>query len=78
MMTPEGRIEIFRYTKRYILEHYRAKSLRCKPCVHFAACEGMHINYIRAHGYSLMQPVGATSRRVEGDRGASEALPPAG
>ena len=56
MLLPEGRLEIFRYTRRYILEHYRSKSLRCKGCVHAASCDGMHINYVRAHGYTLMQP----------------------
>jgi MoaA/NifB/PqqE/SkfB family radical SAM enzyme len=59
MMTPGGRIEIFRYAKRYILEHYRAKSLRCRECVHDTSCDGMQINWIRAHGYQLMQPVHA-------------------
>lgn len=57
MMSPDGQIEIFRYIKRYIAEHYKARSLRCKPCVHAGACDGMHINYIRAHGYGVMQPV---------------------
>ena len=57
MMTPDGQLEVFRYIKRYIAEHYKARSLRCKPCVHAAACDGMHINYIRAHGYGAMQPV---------------------
>jgi MoaA/NifB/PqqE/SkfB family radical SAM enzyme len=57
MMTPDGRLEIFRYTRRYIVEHYRTKSLRCHACVHATACDGMHVNYVRAHGYGLMQPV---------------------
>lgn len=57
MMSPDGQLEIFRYIKRYIAEHYKARSLRCKPCVHASSCEGMHINYIRAHGYGAMQPV---------------------
>jgi hypothetical protein len=57
MMSPEGGLEIFRYARRYIQSHYKARSLRCKPCVHYAACDGMHINYIRAHGYGVMQPV---------------------
>jgi MoaA/NifB/PqqE/SkfB family radical SAM enzyme len=59
MMTPDGRLEIFRYTRRFILEGYRAKSIRCVPCVHFDECAGMHINYVRAHGYAAMQPVSA-------------------
>lgn len=57
MMRPDGQLEIFRYIQRYIQEHYKARSLRCKPCVHASGCDGMHINYIRAHGYELMQPV---------------------
>lgn len=57
MMQPDGQLEIFRYIQRYIVDRYKAKSLRCKPCVHASRCDGMHINYIRAHGYELMQPV---------------------
>ncbi len=57
MMTPEGRLEIFRYTRRYILEGYRTKSLRCTECRHVEGCAGMHINYVRAHGYGVMQAV---------------------
>jgi molybdenum cofactor biosynthesis enzyme MoaA len=57
MMTPDARLEIFRYTRRYILESYRTKSLRCKTCVHLDRCDGMHVNYVRAHGYAVMRPV---------------------
>ena len=57
MMLPDGQLEIFRYIQRYIQDLYKARSLRCKPCVHASRCDGMHINYIRAHGYELMQPV---------------------
>ncbi len=61
MMDAAGRLEIFRYTRRYILAHYRTKSLRCGPCAHFARCAGMHVNYVRAHGYELMQPITTTT-----------------
>jgi len=57
MMLPNGQLEIFRYIQRYIVDRYKARSLRCKPCVHASRCDGMHINFIRAHGYELMQPV---------------------
>lgn len=57
MMTPEGRLEIFRYARRYIDAHYLSKARRCRECVHDATCDGMHINYVRAHGYGLMLPV---------------------
>ncbi len=57
MMTLDGKLEIFRYIKRYILDRYRRKSLRCKTCIYTQSCEGMHISYIRAHGFALMNPV---------------------
>lgn len=56
-MMKDGRVEVFRYARRYLLEHYRTKSLRCKGCAHNATCDGMHINYVRAHGYAVMEPV---------------------
>jgi hypothetical protein len=59
MMAPDGRLEIFRYTRRYILDGYRTKSLRCAECKHVEACDGMHVNFVRAHGYGVMRPVRA-------------------
>lgn len=56
MMTPEGRLEAFRFTKRYILDHYFTKSLRCVTCVHEADCRGVHVNYARAHGFAELEP----------------------
>lgn len=57
MMTPDARLEIFRYTRRYLLEGYRTKSLRCAECAYVEGCAGMHINHVRAHGYAVMRPV---------------------
>jgi hypothetical protein len=57
MLAPEGRLEIFRYTRRFLREHYRTKSLRCRSCTHEPACRGVHINYARAHGYASLKPV---------------------
>ncbi|NVB39339.1 radical SAM protein [Pseudenhygromyxa sp. WMMC2535] len=62
MMTMAGKLEIFRYIKRYILDRYWRKSLRCKTCVYAESCRGMHISYIRAHGFALMQPVEAAAQ----------------
>jgi len=59
MMSADGRVEIFRYTRRYLLEHYRTKSLRCSTCVHDQGCDGLHVNFVRAHGYQVMEPVTA-------------------
>lgn len=57
MMRPDGHLEIFRYTKRHLLEGYRSKSLRCRGCVHDATCTGLHINQVRAHGYGWLTPI---------------------
>ncbi|KIG14435.1 Radical SAM domain heme biosynthesis protein [Enhygromyxa salina] len=57
MMNLQGKLEIFRYIKRYIMDRYWRKSLRCKTCIYTQDCRGMHISYIRAHGFALMQPV---------------------
>lgn len=65
MMQPDGQLEIFRYIKRYIVSHYYARSRRCSACVHVSVCPGMHINYIRAHGYGVMQPVTAAQTVTE-------------
>ncbi len=57
MADADGKLEIFRFTRRYLLEHYRTKSLRCRECVHEATCDGLHVNFVRAHGYAPMRPV---------------------
>jgi MoaA/NifB/PqqE/SkfB family radical SAM enzyme len=57
MLTPEGALEVFRFTRRHVEAGYMTKALRCKTCAHDTTCSGMHVNYVRAHGYGLMQPV---------------------
>ncbi len=57
MMTPQGELEIFRFARRYVQSDYRVKSLRCKTCTHIGSCEGVHVNHVRAFGFSALQPV---------------------
>jgi hypothetical protein len=57
MMEGSGAPEIFRYTKRYIEDRFVTKSLRCAECAYDDECQGVHINRVRAHGYSVMRPV---------------------
>lgn len=56
-LAPEGGLEIFRYARRFIDDGFHVKSLRCKTCSYDHGCKGMHINYVRAHGFALMRPV---------------------
>lgn len=76
MLDPAGHLEIFRYAKKYIQDHYFTKSLRCKTCIHDSSCQGVHVNYVRAHGYACMQPVSAQpsneSSALRGESGAAE------
>jgi molybdenum cofactor biosynthesis enzyme MoaA len=57
MRNASGRLEIFRYTRRYIHDRYRTKALRCASCSETARCDGLHINFVRAHGYGVMEPM---------------------
>lgn len=68
MMTPQGRLEIFRYTRRYIADRFVTKSLRCSPCLYNDECRGLHINYIRAHGYAAMQAIVDRTPNIERPR----------
>ncbi|MCY1069308.1 radical SAM protein [Nannocystis sp. RBIL2] len=54
---PDGGLEIFRYARRFIDDGFHVKSLRCKTCSYDHGCKGMHINYVRAHGFAAMRPV---------------------
>jgi hypothetical protein len=57
MLDDAGRIDLQRFTSWFIRELFVIKSLRCRRCSHDAACEGMHINWVRAHGFAPMHPI---------------------
>ncbi|MDD3646538.1 MAG: radical SAM protein [Candidatus Gracilibacteria bacterium] len=43
------------YTYKYINNLYRKKSLNCKKCRYNNECEGIHINFIRSYGFSILE-----------------------
>ncbi|MBC8072797.1 MAG: hypothetical protein IAG13_31035 [Deltaproteobacteria bacterium] len=57
MLTPEGGLEIFRYARRFVQAHDRVKSLRCRTCAYEPSCQGVHVNWVRAHGFAALRPV---------------------
>ena len=57
MLGTDGKLDIFGYAHRYIEESYYTKSRRCRDCVHDLECEGVHINFVRSHGYAPLMPV---------------------
>jgi MoaA/NifB/PqqE/SkfB family radical SAM enzyme len=61
MLDTEGALEVFRYTRRHIEAGYFTKALRCGGCAHTKSCRGLHVNYVRAHGYTELVPVPVSS-----------------
>lgn len=57
MLAPGGGLEIFRYARRFVQGHDRVKSLRCRDCTHVDDCDGVHVNWVRAHGFASLQPL---------------------
>jgi hypothetical protein len=57
MATPDGNLEIDRYARRFVLDHYRVKSLRCRTCRETATCRGVPVNYVRARGFAELVPI---------------------
>ena len=51
-----GRLDAQRFVDVYARQGFFTKSLRCKNCVQGPRCSGMHINWVRAHGYARMRP----------------------
>lgn len=54
-LTPEYKLED--YTKKYILDLYRKKSINCKKCVYNDDCEWIHINFIRSYWFNILKPI---------------------
>ena len=66
MLDADGRVELPGYTGRFILDHYYERPLRCAGCVAAATCRGVHINWVRAHGFAALDP--AAAARALGSR----------
>ena len=52
-----GFLNLDKYVGHYVEHAYYAKSIRCGRCSKFDECEGVHINYLRNHGFSVMNPL---------------------
>ena len=53
----KGVMDLFGYAAHYIESRYYTKSTRCGGCAVAATCEGLHINTVRAKGYSQLHPL---------------------
>jgi len=56
MLGVDARIDMTAYTKRYVADGFYTKALRCKDCSVNASCQGVHVNWVRAHGFAALEP----------------------
>ena len=57
MLGPDGRVDMAAYTRRYVADAYYTKAVRCAGCAANAACRGVHVNWVRAHGFAPLSPI---------------------
>lgn len=56
VLRSDGTIDPQLLTSHYVRESFHARSLRCGACVWKDACPGMHLNWLRAHGFGALDP----------------------
>jgi MoaA/NifB/PqqE/SkfB family radical SAM enzyme len=56
MLGPDARVDMKAFTRRYVADGFYTKALRCKDCRVDASCRGVHVNWVRAHGFSALAP----------------------
>jgi hypothetical protein len=63
----DGRVNMTGFTQRYVADRYLTRSRRCGDCAYSESCQGVHINFVRAHGYAPLAPVDVKlrSRRLD-------------
>ena len=57
VLDDKGQMSVSPYVQRYITGEYYKKSVRCRGCALNATCKGMHIQFLRAHGFGSLQPI---------------------
>lgn len=58
MLGPDARVDMPAFTQRFVADGFYTKALRCKDCSANDSCRGVHVNWVRAHGYSALDPLG--------------------
>ncbi len=57
MLGADARLDMKAYTKRYVADAYYTKAVRCSTCSEDATCRGVHVNWVRAHGFAPLSPL---------------------
>lgn len=56
-LAADGRLDMVGFTRRYVAEGFHTKALRCGSCAENASCRGVHVNWVRAHGFAPLSPI---------------------
>ncbi len=67
MLGSDARIDMPAYTKRYVADAYYTKALRCGTCSLNDRCRGVHVNWVRAHGFTALDPIDPIVRTKKND-----------
>jgi MoaA/NifB/PqqE/SkfB family radical SAM enzyme len=67
MLGSDARIDMPAYTKRYVADAYYTKALRCGTCSVNDSCRGVHVNWVRAHGFTALDPIDPIVRAKKSD-----------
>ena len=55
----DGRLVMTAFTQRFVEDGFYTKPVRCRTCVKDASCRGVHVNWVRAHGFGAIEPIGS-------------------
>jgi pyruvate-formate lyase-activating enzyme len=65
LLDASGNLDLDGYVHHYIEHEYYKKSLRCVRCAEQDRCHGLHINYLRNHGFKILTPLDEAGLPVE-------------
>jgi MoaA/NifB/PqqE/SkfB family radical SAM enzyme len=54
----DGALDLLAFARGWVRGGYTTRSLRCAACAAAGSCAGAHVNYVRAHGFAFMRPLG--------------------
>jgi hypothetical protein len=63
MLGPDARIHMQGFTPRYVADGFYTKALRCSGCSENESCRGVHVNWVRAHGFAALSPIASAEVR---------------
>ncbi len=57
VLGPDGRVLMAAFTQRFIEDGFYSKPVRCAGCIENERCAGVHVNWVRAHGFGELEPI---------------------